>query len=298
MAALTLDHLSGGRFVLGLGVSGPQVVEGWYGQPFPEAAGPHPRVRRHRAPGARPREAGDQRRPALPAALPGRHRAGQAAEADRPPAARRHPDHPGGRGPEEHRPGRRDRRRLVPHLLLPRAMSSFEASLDEGFARPGRPPHAPRTSRCWPSRRPSSPTTSRRRPTGSGPMLALYIGGMGAKEMNFHFDVFARMGYEEAAPRSRTPTSTAARTTPRPPSPPRMVEDIALIGPGGEDPRRPRGLARVAAPPPCSSTATSPRCAPWPSSCSAEASSAGVPDALHAACSDDSSSPAPSAKSS
>jgi F420-dependent oxidoreductase-like protein len=34
MAALTLDHLSGGRHILGLGVSGPQVVEGWYGQPF------------------------------------------------------------------------------------------------------------------------------------------------------------------------------------------------------------------------------------------------------------------------
>ena len=34
MAAMTLDHLSGGRFVLGLGVSGPQVVEGWYGEPF------------------------------------------------------------------------------------------------------------------------------------------------------------------------------------------------------------------------------------------------------------------------
>src|SRR5687768_9364465 len=36
MAALTLDHLSGGRFVLGLGASGPQVVEGWYGQPYPK----------------------------------------------------------------------------------------------------------------------------------------------------------------------------------------------------------------------------------------------------------------------
>src|SRR5690625_7673515 len=35
MAALTLDHLSGGRFTLGLGASGPQVVEGWYGQPYP-----------------------------------------------------------------------------------------------------------------------------------------------------------------------------------------------------------------------------------------------------------------------
>jgi F420-dependent oxidoreductase-like protein len=34
MAAATIDHLSGGRFILGLGVSGPQVVEGWYGQPF------------------------------------------------------------------------------------------------------------------------------------------------------------------------------------------------------------------------------------------------------------------------
>src|SRR2546429_645116 len=33
MAAVTLDHLSNGRLILGLGVSGPQVVEGWYGQP-------------------------------------------------------------------------------------------------------------------------------------------------------------------------------------------------------------------------------------------------------------------------
>src|SRR4029077_19992376 len=32
--ALTLYHLSGGRVILGMGVSGPQVVEGWYGQPF------------------------------------------------------------------------------------------------------------------------------------------------------------------------------------------------------------------------------------------------------------------------
>ena len=36
MAAVTMDHLSGGRFCLGLGVSGPQVVEGWYGQEYPK----------------------------------------------------------------------------------------------------------------------------------------------------------------------------------------------------------------------------------------------------------------------
>ncbi|HEY0397765.1 MAG TPA: LLM class flavin-dependent oxidoreductase, partial [Acidimicrobiia bacterium] len=36
MAAMTLDHLSEGRLLLGVGASGPQVVEGWYGQPYPK----------------------------------------------------------------------------------------------------------------------------------------------------------------------------------------------------------------------------------------------------------------------
>src|SRR5581483_6208948 len=36
MTAASIDHLSGGRLILGLGVSGPQVVEGWYGRPFPK----------------------------------------------------------------------------------------------------------------------------------------------------------------------------------------------------------------------------------------------------------------------
>jgi F420-dependent oxidoreductase-like protein len=39
MTATTIDHLSGGRLILGIGVSGPQVVEGWYGQPFPRPMG-------------------------------------------------------------------------------------------------------------------------------------------------------------------------------------------------------------------------------------------------------------------
>ncbi len=39
MTATTIDHLSGGRLILGIGVSGPQVVEGWYGQSFPKPLG-------------------------------------------------------------------------------------------------------------------------------------------------------------------------------------------------------------------------------------------------------------------
>ena len=57
MTAATLDSLSGGRFRLGLGVSGPQVSEGWYGVQVRQAAGPHPRVRRDRPQGDVPRAA-------------------------------------------------------------------------------------------------------------------------------------------------------------------------------------------------------------------------------------------------
>ena len=39
MTATTLDQLSGGRFLLGLGVSGPQVVEGWHGVPYGKPLG-------------------------------------------------------------------------------------------------------------------------------------------------------------------------------------------------------------------------------------------------------------------
>ena len=39
MTAMTLDHLSGGRFILGLGPSGPQVIEGWHGVPYDKPIG-------------------------------------------------------------------------------------------------------------------------------------------------------------------------------------------------------------------------------------------------------------------
>ena len=58
MTAATLDLLSGGRLLLGLGPSGPQVVEGWHGAAVGEAARAHARVRRDRPRRAR---AGDGR---------------------------------------------------------------------------------------------------------------------------------------------------------------------------------------------------------------------------------------------
>ena len=105
-----------------------------------QAARPHPRGRRHHPQGAGPRGAGDQRRAALPAArTTGEGAVGprQAAQADRAPAARRHPDLARRRGAQERRPDRRDRRRLDPDLLHPKSAGMYQPWLDEGFARPG-----------------------------------------------------------------------------------------------------------------------------------------------------------------
>ena len=89
MTAMTIDHLSGGRLILGIGVSGPQVVEGWYGQPFPK---PMARTREFitllrtmlRREGPVTFEGEHYQLP-----LRGRRRARQAAQADHQAAARR-----------------------------------------------------------------------------------------------------------------------------------------------------------------------------------------------------------------
>ena len=66
---------------------------------------------------------------------------------------------------------------------------------------------------------------------GFRPMLALYIGGMGAKDMNFHFDVFARMGYEEAAHKIQDAYLDGRKDDAAAAVPTSMVSDIALVGP-------------------------------------------------------------------
>ena len=137
MAALTMDHLSGGRFVLGLGVSGPQVVEGWYGQPFP-------------APLARTREYVDIVRqvlarekpvtndgPHYPLPYPGGTGLGKPLKPIVHPLRADIPIILGAEGPKNVALAAEIADGWFPIFFSPKAMSSFEASLDEGFARPG-----------------------------------------------------------------------------------------------------------------------------------------------------------------
>ena len=127
-----------------------------------QAAGPHPRIHRHHPAGVGPRGAGDQRRPALSAAVDrgGHHGPGQAAQAHHPPAARRHPDHAGRRGAEERRAGRRDLRRLAADLLHAADGRHVQRVAGRGV-RPARAhAAAARTSRSARRPRSSSPRTA------------------------------------------------------------------------------------------------------------------------------------------
>jgi hypothetical protein len=72
-----------------------------------------------------------------------------------------------------------------------------------------------------------------RRPRSAGlrPALALCIGGMGARGVNFHYEVFARMGYEGQAKAIQDAYLSGDKKSAIAAVPTRMVEDVALIGP-------------------------------------------------------------------
>jgi alkanesulfonate monooxygenase SsuD/methylene tetrahydromethanopterin reductase-like flavin-dependent oxidoreductase (luciferase family) len=63
------------------------------------------------------------------------------------------------------------------------------------------------------------------------PVLALYIGGMGAREVNFHNNVFARMGYEAAAKEIQDLYLDGKKAEAAAAVPTQLVEDVALVGP-------------------------------------------------------------------
>ncbi len=63
------------------------------------------------------------------------------------------------------------------------------------------------------------------------PMLALYIGGMGAKEVNFHNEVFVRMGYVDEARHIQTLYLEGRKEEAAAAVPLQLVQDVALIGP-------------------------------------------------------------------
>jgi F420-dependent oxidoreductase-like protein len=230
MAAITLDHLSGGRFILGLGVSGPQVVEGWYGQPYPK-------------PLARTREYVDIVRRIAARAEPLEHHGefydlplsvgtglGKPLKSTVHPLRREIPIHLAAEGPKNVALAAEIADGWLPLFFAPKEDAFYRECLRDGFAASGDPTKAERFE----------VTSSATIVVGDDveacadrvrPMLALYAGGMGARGANFHFEVFARMGYEDVATKVQELYLAGRKDEAAAAIPLAMVEDVALVGP-------------------------------------------------------------------
>ena len=231
MHALTLDHLSGGRAVLGLGVSGPQVVEGWYGAPFAK-------------PLARTREYVSVVRQVLAREAPvvndGVHyplpyAGDDATGLGKPLKPITHPlraDLPiwlGAEGPNNVALAAEIADGWLPLFYAPRLGPMYEKWLAEGFARPGARRSREDFEVCATAQVVVTHDRARTLETFK-PYLALYIGGMGSKQRNFHKDVFARMGYETETEQIQQAYLAGDKDKAAALVPDSLVEDITLVG--------------------------------------------------------------------
>jgi len=230
MAAITLDHLSGGRFILGLGASGPQVVEGWYGQPYPK---PLARTREYveiiRKILARHEPVtydGEHYR--LP--LPGGTGLGKPVKSITHPLREDIPIYLASEGPKNVALTAEIADGWLAIYYSPKVDGFYRDALAAGFARDG----ARRTAADFEVAA-TVPVIFHddldEAASFLRPMLALYIGGMGARDMNFHANVFGRMGYEGEARQIQELYLEGKKDEAAAMVPMSLIEETSLIGP-------------------------------------------------------------------
>ncbi|TQS47071.1 LLM class F420-dependent oxidoreductase [Cryptosporangium phraense] len=231
MHALTLDHLSGGRFMLGLGVSGPQVVEGWYGQPF---AKPLARTREYVriVRDVLAREApvtNDGPHYPLPYTGPGALGLGKPLRPITHPLRADLPILLGAEGPKNVALTAEIADGWLPIFYSPRLAAVYDEWLAEGFARPGarrKREDFEIVSTC------QVIVTEDRRSAidAQKPTLAHYIGGMGAPGMNFHADLIARAGFEDAVAEITALFQAGKRAEAVAAVPDELVDELSIVG--------------------------------------------------------------------
>src|SRR6188474_265110 len=230
MAAMTLDHLSGGRFILGLGVSGPQVVEGWYGRPF---AKPLARTREYvrvvRDIVAR-KEPVTNEGPHYPLPLPNGTGLAKPLKSTIHPVRDDIPIFLGAEGPKNVALSAEICDGWLALFFSPRNQDFYRDALAEGFARDG-------ARRSWDDFEVMATVpviihdNVEEAANFLRPMYALYFGGMGARGRNFHHDVAVRLGYEAEAKKVQDLYLDGKKDEAAAAIPTRLVEDLALIGP-------------------------------------------------------------------
>ena len=230
MAAMTMDHLSGGRFILSLGVSGPQVVEGWYGMPF---AKPLARTREYIA---ILRDIWARQGPlefhgehyVLP--LPNGTGLAKALKASIHPLRENIPIYLGAEGPKNVALCAEVCDGWLAMLFSPTHQDLHKAALEEGWARPGARRGAEdfevaATVPLIISDDVDGAIDSMR------PFYALYFGGMGAKNMNFHANVPIRMGYQREVEEIQDLYLSGKKDEAGAKVPRALIEEMSLVGP-------------------------------------------------------------------
>ena len=232
MAAMTMDHLSGGRFVLGLGVSGPQVVEGWYGEPF---AKPLARTREYvgivrDAVARRAPVASDG--PHYPLPVSGREGItglGKPLKSTLHPLRERIPICLGAEGPKNIALTAEIADGWLALFYSPHHDAElYRPCLEEGFARRERPHDDFEIHASIPF---IVHDDVEQAADMIRPRFALYFGGMGARSMNFHREVPVRMGYEAEARRIQELYLEGRKDEAAAAVPTKLIEQLALIGP-------------------------------------------------------------------
>jgi F420-dependent oxidoreductase-like protein len=230
MTAMTIDALSQGRFNLGLGVSGPQVVEGWhgvpYGRPLKRTREYVDLVRQVIARGDPVTLAGDLYQ--VPYTGSDASGLGKPLRSTMRPVRGRIPVYLAAIGPKNVALAAEIADGWLPTFCNPERPEILESSIQEGLARGGR------------SRREFTVLPTAYVRVGNDldecrdalrPYFSLYIGGMGARGRNFYFDLVCRYGFEEIAVKVQDLYLSGHQRDATALIPAEMIDAMCLVGP-------------------------------------------------------------------
>tara|TARA_B100000029_G_C17562036_1_gene953715 strand:- start:100 stop:1116 length:1017 start_codon:yes stop_codon:yes gene_type:complete len=223
MAAITLDHLTKGRVILGLGVSGPQVVEGWYGQPFSkplsrtrEYVGIIKKILEREEP-----VSNDGDHYPLPYVGEGSWGLGKSLKPITHPLRSNLPIFLGAEGPKNVTMTAEIAEGWLPLYYSPYRQEVYADQIKDAKA-DFEISAGVIINICDDVEKGLIPVKNN---------LALYIGGMGAAKKNFHTDLMGRMGFEKEALKIQELFLAGKRTDAAMAVPDKFADEISLVGP-------------------------------------------------------------------
>jgi F420-dependent oxidoreductase-like protein len=228
MTAATLDQISGGRVLLGIGSSGPQVAEGWHGQPFAKQL-------------QRTREYVEILRMALARErveyhgesyeLPIPNGPGKALKLMISPVQERIPIYIAAIGPKNTQLTGEIADGWIPTFFSPEYMKEARALLEEGAARRNGGGGLPDDFDIAPTAQIAIDDDVDRARDVMRPVLALYIGGMGSREKNFYNQLVSRYGFEDAAKEVQDLYLSGKKDEAAAALPAELIDQTTLAGP-------------------------------------------------------------------